>query len=485
MLKIGISDAEPWARVQESGADGRTWFEHANRVAGHAGGWLLRHQGRVRAVQWGVVGVYLMLVTVPAMLPLPGRTAHLWTNLTLAAQFIFWGIWWPFVLLSMVLVGRMWCGLLCPEGTLTEFASRHGLARALPRWLTWKGWPFTAFAGTTVYGQMVSVYQYPKPVLVVLGGSTLVAIGVGLVYGRNKRVWCRYLCPVNGVFALLAKLSPLHFRVDQNAWHASQRRHEHPTRPINCAPLVPIRTMRGASACHMCGRCSGFRGAVTLSLRSPNSEIVNLGGERTNAWQTALLLFGLMGIAVGAFHWSASPWFVEAKQMLAAWLIDRGSLWPLQTPLPWWLLTNYPAQNDVLTLLDGVLLIAYIGATAVVVGVILTTLLALATRLLGRWSWPRFHHLVQSLIPLAGCGVFLGLSALSVTLLRGEGFALGWVGFARLVFLSGASLWSIWLGWRIAGRSTTGTKRWLATGCVTLAAIASVTGWALLFWVWT
>jgi polyferredoxin len=458
------------------------WFVRADSAAQGLGDWLLRHQSAVQTVQWCVVGVYLVLVAVPALLPLPDRTAHLWTNLTLSAQFAFWGVWWPFVLLSMVLVGRMWCGLLCPEGTLTEFVSRHGLARALPRWLTWGGWPFVAFACTTIYGQMVSVYQYPKPVLVILGGSTFAACVIGYLYGRNKRVWCRYLCPVNGVFGLLAKFAPLHFRVDPNAWRASQHRHERPA-PITCAPLVPIRTMRSASACHMCGRCSGFRGAIALSVRSPNDEIVH-GGERANPWDTVLILFGLMGIAVGAFHWSASPWLVEAKQAMAEWLVEQGVVWPIGTPVPWWLLTNYPSQNDVLTILDGLVLIGYILVTAIVIAATLTILLALATQLSGKWSWVRFHHLAQTLIPLAGCGVFLGLSALSVTLLRAEGFALQWIGFARIGLLAGAFLWSVWLGWRVAGLSAAGVKQSLATGCVALAASVGIAGWAILFWAW-
>lgn len=485
MLKSDSWESKRWLNGLRGSLRPRAGPVSIDRAVANLGDWLRRHQGTVRTVQWCVVAVYLVLVAVPAMLPLPDRTAHLWTNVTLLAQFAFWGIWWPFVLLSMVLVGRMWCGLLCPEGTLTEFASRHGYARALPRWLTWGGWPFVAFACTTIYGQMVSVYQYPKPVLVVLGGSTLAACVVGFVYGRNKRVWCRYLCPVNGVFALLAKLAPLHFRVDQEAWRASQRAREHPTRPINCAPLVPIRIMRGASACHMCGRCSGFRGAVALSVRWPNSEIVNVAGNRTNPWDTALILFGLMGIAVGAFHWSASPWFIDIKQSLAAWLVDRGSLWPIETSSPWWVLTNYPAQNDILTVLDGALLIGYISATAIVMGGVLAMLLALATRILGRWSWPRFHHLAQTLIPLAGCGVFLGLSALSVTMLRAEGLALHWIGPVRAVLLAGAALWSVWLAWRVAGLSSPGVRRSLATGCIALAVAVSLVGWAMLFWGWT
>ena len=82
------------------------------------GDWMMRHQRVIQRVQWVVVLAYALLIAVPAVLPMPPKSAHMWTNLTLFAQFVFWGIWWPFVLVSMVLVGRLWCGLLCPEGAL-------------------------------------------------------------------------------------------------------------------------------------------------------------------------------------------------------------------------------------------------------------------------------------------------------------------------------------------------------------------------------
>jgi polyferredoxin len=442
---------------------------------------MARHGRTIRAVQWLVVGIYILLLVVPVLHPLPPRTAHLWDSVTLAAQFAFWGIWWPFVLLSMVLVGRTWCGVFCPEGTLTEAASRFSLGRAVPRWITWRGWPFTAFVVTTVYGQMVSVYQYPAPVFLILGGSTVAAVAVGLVYGRNKRVWCRDLCPVNGVFALLAKLSPVSYQVNEAAWEASRSRPR--PAPVNCAPLVPIRTMQGASACHMCGRCSSYRDAIQLAPRAPGLEIVT--GTSGNAWETALILFGMMGVAVGAFHWSASPWFGALNQMAAEALVNAGVLWPLEHSAPWWLLTNYPGQNDVLTLLDGAMLLAYIGATALVCGLVLSGLLAASVRAAGPWSWPRFHHLAQALIPMAGAGVFLGLSANTVTLLRTEG--LSWpagVAAARAVLLAGAFAWCTWLAWRIAGRWSGGVRRIAAAAGTALAAGASAFCWVLLFWVW-
>jgi polyferredoxin len=444
--------------------------------------WLLHHQRIIRGVQWVVVAAYLVLVTVPAFLPLPGGHEHIWGSLTLFAQFAFWGIWWPFVIASMLLLGRSWCGLLCPEGMLTEFSSRWSLGRAVPRWLRWGGWPFVAFVLTTVYGQMVSVYQYPRPALLILGGSTLGAVAVGLVYGRNKRVWCRYLCPVNGVFALFAKLAPVAFQVDRDAWAASSR----PERGagVNCAPLVPIRTMRGAGQCHMCGRCQGYRGAVGLAIRSPNHEIVNVAGDETSPWQTALILFGLMGVAVGAFQWSASPWYVIAKQMLAEWLVDHGVTWPLEALAPWWLLTNYPAQNDVLTLLDGFVLLAYIGTIALLLGGTLSLLVACAARAPGDWSWRRCHHFAQTLIPIAACGVFLGLSSNTLTMLRADAIDLPHVQEGRALLLAAATIWSITLAWRVAGSSASGLRRILSTAFIGLAAAVAVANWALLFWIW-
>ena len=455
-----------------------------DRVAA-VGDFLLRHRRAVAWLQWTLVAVYAVLILVPVMLPLPGRADHVWNNVTLFAQFVFWGIWWPFVLISMVLVGRAWCGFMCPEGTLTEAASRHGLKRAIPRWVRWGGWPFVAFALTTIYGQMTSVYQYPAPVLLILGGSTVAAIAAGLMWGEDKRVWCRFLCPVNGVFRVLAKLAPLHFAVDETQWHAYRLPPGERFRPVRCTPLVAIRTMKSNSNCHMCANCSGFRGgAVRLALRWPNHDIVNVAGIKAKPWETVLIVFGLLGIAVGAFLWSASPWLVQAKIVSAGFLIAHDMKGLLQVSLPWWMLTDYPERNDVLTLLDGVLLIAFILGFALVNGAIVSASLGLASLASG-WSAQRFHHFAQALIPLAGAGVFLGLSSLTVTLLAQDGVRMGWVENARITMLAGAAAWSLWLGWRIAGLHA----RSLLTRSLSLAALLPACGstlaaWHLLFWVW-
>lgn len=448
------------------------------------GNWLQRHGSLIRRLQWVVVLFYGALLIVPALLPLPTETAHVLNNLTIFAQFVFWGIWWPFVLISMALVGRAWCGVLCPEGALSEWVSGKGRNRAIPRWMRWGGWPFVAFSMTTLYGQMVSVYQYPKAVLLVLGGSTVAAIVVGYLYGREKRVWCKYLCPVNGVFGLLSKLAPMHYKVDAAAWRGSYTNAIR-IQPVNCAPLVAMRQMEGGSDCHMCGRCSGHRDAITLSARSPNHEVITLGEHLATGWQTTLIMCGLLGIAIGAFQWTVNPHFIEVKQLIAEWLIERNIMWPFAENAPWWLLTNYPGLRDVFSWLDGGLLVAYILGMGLLMGCGLTLTVGLASRWLGPWQKQRFYHLSQALIPLAGCGVFLGLSALTVNLLKNEGVPVFWANDVRLLLLVGTNLWSLWLANGICRQYVASAwQRFAAIAAFALALAMVDYCWALMFWIW-
>jgi len=452
------------------------------RACAAYGEWLRRHAAVVRALQWVVVAAYVLLVTVPAFLPLPPDNARALDNVTVFAQWAFWGAWWPLVIVSMFVAGRTWCGVLCPEGTLTEAASRFGLHRATPRWLRWAGWPFVAFALTTVFGQLVSVYQYPKAVLLVLGGSTIAAIAVGLVFGREKRVWCRYLCPVNGVFSLLARMAPVHFRVDRARWDANAGHIS--IHPVNCAPMVRIKRMTGGSDCHMCGRCSGHLDAVRLAPRRANAEVTSLSPHDASMWDALLIVVGLVGLAIGAFQWSASPWFVQMKLAAAGFVVDHGPAWLLADDAPWWLLTNYPENNDVFTWLDGALIVIYIALVTLVLSVSTFALLGLAARLLPGTARAQTWRLSYALIPLAGLGVFLGLSSLTVALAKSEGIGLAFVPAARAIVLALGASWSAWLAWRMLASARSRSRRIAAFAACCLAIAIIVAAWTLLFFVW-
>jgi len=475
------------------------------------GDWMARHRRVILGMQWIIVLFYTVLVVLPAFLPYPLPESRLlsgdfgaasfvapdahsgsaepvlqakaptvipWHDkLVLFAQFAFWGVWWPFVILSMVLMGRVWCGVLCPEGALTEFVSRHGRGGRIPRWVRWSGWPVVAFAMTTIYGQLISVYEYPKAVLVILGGSTAAAMVAGYLWGKGKRVWCRFLCPVSGVFALLARLAPFAFRVDRAAWERHPARHD----TVDCPPLLDVKHLPGMSQCHACGRCSDHREAVTLAPRSPSAEI--LGVQQAGTPEAVLLVFGIFGVAMGAFQWSANPWFVAGKTAAAEWLVNRDILWPLNDSPAWWLLTRYPEANDVFTWLDGIGILAYIGGATLILGGLVFAALAAAARL-AHADWRR---IALGMTPLAGASLFLGLTMLTLTQLRAEGFHFGWLPWARDAILSGAVLWSLYLGYRLL-RPVTASGAWVATAgamaAYTAATAVIAAAWVLQFHLW-
>lgn len=465
----------------------------ASSKLARVGNWMKAHQSLIIGIQWCIILLYLALILIPIFLPLPNDQSRILNHFTVFTQFVFWGIWWPFVLVSMILFGRLWCGVLCPEGALSEWAAKHGRGKAIPRWVRWGGWPFVAFVLTTVYGQMISVYQYPKAVLLILGGSTVAAMGVGFLYAKNKRAWCKYLCPVNGVFALLSKLAPIYFKVDQEKWQQFDAKSQITIQTtntsqhmVNCAPLQPLAKMTGGSGCHMCGRCSDYRHAITLTARPFGEEAICSKGSALNMWQTALLIIGLLGVAIGAFHWTVSPLFVMSKQWLAEWLVQHEVWWMLDDQhVPWWILTHYPELNDSLTWLDGLTLIFYIGATALVMSLVLFLCLILAIRCAGKWQMSRLHHLAHALIPMAGTGVFLGLSATTLNLIKAEGLPTYWANPARLALLIGASIWSFYLAYRIIKTWQISTVRGSCSFLFIVVAILWIdSSWGWMFWWW-
>jgi hypothetical protein len=103
--------------------------------------------------------------------------------------------------------------------------------------------------------------------------------------------------------------------------------------------------------------------------------------------------------------------------------------------------------------------------------------------MLGRFDRTRLHHLTQALIPIAGAGVFLGLSATTLSLLRAEHVPLGWAPGVRIGVLVIANLWSAWLALRVSNcynqrlLARAGAMAWF----VAALAVAD-SAWWLMFW---
>jgi polyferredoxin len=345
------------------------------------GEFLRRRQDWVRRLQGAFVAIYLVLLFAPFL-----ATG---TGVGRATEALFWGVWWPAVILSMMLIGQFWCGVFCPDGAITEYASRYGKGLKPAEWLR-KGWlAILAFAIVTLFADATRAHSSPSGNLIVVGGATALALAVGLAYGRGRRVWCRYLCPTASVFSLLARCSALHFKVNRAVWDGAPRP---APKPVDCPLLLDVRRLKSNEKCNMCARCSGHRDAVELSWRWPGAEIASLREDEARPWDAFGICFVLIGLFYGGFHWPGS------------WIAILG--------------------------------------VALILGAAVAALLALATA----GQWPAGARLAYGLIPLAGLGLFLGAAEVSLK----EFDILPLLPWLRATLVAIGAAWSGWLGWRMA-----------------------------------
>ena len=129
---------------------------------------------------------------------------------------LFWAWWWPLILISYPLVGRLWCAI-CPFMVWGQIAQRctPWRKRLWPhgdndRWAS----PLLAagFASILIWEEVWNLDNTAW-----LSSCLLLLITAGAVVGSllfEKRFWCRYLCPVGGMNGLFAKLSILELRAE-------------------------------------------------------------------------------------------------------------------------------------------------------------------------------------------------------------------------------------------------------------------------------
>lgn len=378
-------------------------------------GHFLKTHGRLIAcVQWAMALFYLALLVVPAV---TGDADH-----QRFSRLVLWGIGWPGIVLSMLLFGRFWCGLLCPDGTMTESVSYLGPNRSIPMWMRWKWLPCLILVAVTLYGQSFSVYADFMQTVVFLGVSTALALVCGVLSFKGRRIWCMYLCPGNGFFSLVSRISFLHFAVDRVAWKSWKGRAER----VNCAPLVNMQQMTGMSDCHACGRCHGYRDAIGLKARKPWEEVENLSAGEVSDATAFMLLWGVIGVCLNALTVENTVVFHFTMRFLN-WL-GIGLLPPMD--LPW------------MRFLTAVVL-----GSIVSIGVYL--LLKGCERLQFVISW---KQLVFGLMPVAGWGVFVGVLREGMTIWQEYGFVIGWFPMVEKMLLYCAIALSLKMGYWLLGR---------------------------------
>ncbi|MGF1604497.1 MAG: sigma 54-interacting transcriptional regulator [Thermosynechococcaceae cyanobacterium] len=262
---------------------------------------------------WIVVMVLFVPVTLMGYIGPQAREASMTLN-------FFWAWWWPFYLFLFVFVGRIWCAV-CPFMITGEWIRKISLwiwPRDLLPWPTkwmnrWGAW--VLFAG------FVAIYLWEElwdlPHTAYLSAWLLIIITAGAVIGSviyERRLWCRYLCPIGGMNGMFAKLSMIEVRSTQQVCGSQCSTFGcykgSDATPVNFTPALPtegqatggcplyshpaqLQDNRDCILCMTCLKACPHR-SVQLNLRFPASDL--LENHQGNWPEVALLLLLLGGV---------------------------------------------------------------------------------------------------------------------------------------------------------------------------------------------
>ncbi|MDO8690696.1 MAG: 4Fe-4S binding protein [Dehalococcoidia bacterium] len=191
---------------------------------------------------------------------------------------VTWIIWWALLPWSFLLLGRVWCAV-CPVGALGQWAQRLGTwQKRLPGaflkkygvWLMAVSFLFLTWAD-----RVWNVIGSPRATGVLLTVILVGAASTALVFQR--RVWCRYLCPIGAFSGLYSMSAGLELRASAQACRgcSGTECYSGSEKAGGCPFYQFPSTMDSNRNCSLCANCLKTcpRGAIDLFVRSPGREL--------------------------------------------------------------------------------------------------------------------------------------------------------------------------------------------------------------------
>ncbi len=441
------------------------YLNRRNRLLERIEDFFYRHKNKLPIVHLTLFLLFLTLIALPLLLPQPSEQATLFTNFTLFAQFLLWGLWFPLVFVSVIFTGRSWCGILCPMGAASEWATTIGLQRQIPAWLKWEGTPILSFLLVTILGQTVDVRDQATAIAEIFGGTLLLALLIGFFYGKkSKRAWCRHVCPIGLLLGIFSRLGIVQFAPKQ--WRNGNDRY---TEKGICPTMIAVSEKKESRHCIQCFRCvkPDSPGGLFVHFRRFGEEIMQIRKHSPSLGEV-MFIFMSTGISLGGFLWLILPSYQTLRQTIGEWCINRGWNWIGESG-PAWLMSVHPTLHQTYNWLDFFMIVGFMLTWMLLTTFVLSSCTLASSYLAGYFQADktlkeRFIELGYQFTPVAMLSIILGLgdtlfSTLQNTLQMNHLI----LSTIKLMLFIGSIIWSIHLAKRLlTQQGVRGIRNWIA-----------------------
>jgi len=251
------------------------------------------------------------------------------------ALLLVWGMWEPLLVISWFIGARIWCSV-CPMGAANDLLNRIGKKKLkVPGFIHDYG-VYLSAAGLAIiiWAEYSTTMQYsPMATGYLLLSIAFFAILSGILFER--RVWCRYLCPLGALGAIFSGCSVVEWRSNQSICNSTCKdnscyKGDENTRgcPLYQGPF----SLSSNHNCILCGNCVKAcpNDSPAFNLRIPGHELwASLKPEKL----TTIFVPVILGTQIfrGFLHTSfmqdlesglQSRWAIYAIMLLAATVIS-------------------------------------------------------------------------------------------------------------------------------------------------------------------
>jgi transcriptional regulator with AAA-type ATPase domain/polyferredoxin len=191
---------------------------------------------------------------------------------------LVWGMWEPLLFFSWFVGARIWCSV-CPMGAMNDLLNGIGGKKfKVPAFISDYGVYFSAMGLGVIIWAEVATDMPNSPIATgfLLLSIASLAVLSGIFFER--RLWCRYLCPLGALGAVYSGCSIVEWRANNSICNSTCKDnscYKGDTLTRGCPLYQGPFSLHSNQNCILCGRCAKLcpNESPALNLRIPGYEL--------------------------------------------------------------------------------------------------------------------------------------------------------------------------------------------------------------------